>query len=86
MVHFSQRNSSKTSQSRPPTRRNEQSHGNNSNRRKQGGNPREMHQKYLLMAKEACTAGNHVEAELFYQHAEHYYRIVSERMAPSAAR
>lgn len=43
-------------------------------------NPREMHQKYLTLGKEAATSGNHVEAEKFYQHAEHYYRVSTEHI------
>jgi hypothetical protein len=44
-------------------------------------NPREMHQKYLTLARESIQSGNIIEAEKFYQHAEHYYRIFNERAA-----
>ncbi len=43
------------------------------------GNPREMHQKYLNMAREAIQSGDIVEAEQHYQYAEHYYRVFSDR-------
>lgn len=78
MTHFTKRTVNRTTQNRPMARRSEQPQQDNG-RRKQQGNPRELHQKYLLLAKEASSAGNHVDAEQFYQYAEHYYRIVSER-------
>lgn len=37
--------------------------------------------KYLDMAKEALSNGNRVEAENYYQHAEHYSKILSAAMA-----
>lgn len=52
---------------------------NNSNNGNSRVNPREQHQKYLNMAREAISAGNHVQAEEFYQHAEHFYRVMNER-------
>ena len=54
-------------------------------RRRQHVNPREQHHKYMLMAKEAISAGNHIDAEQYYQHAEHYYRIVAERSVAAVA-
>lgn len=33
--------------------------------------------KYLTLARDATSAGDHVAAENFFQHAEHYYRILS---------
>ena len=37
--------------------------------------------KYLDMAKEALSNGNRVEAENYYQHAEHYSKMLSAAMA-----
>ncbi len=34
-------------------------------------------QVYLALARDATTSGNRVAAENFYQHAEHYYRILN---------
>lgn len=34
--------------------------------------------KYLAMARKAIIAGDRVIAEGFFQHADHYYRIVRE--------
>ena len=36
-----------------------------------------MFEKYLTLARDATTSGNRVAAENFYQHAEHYYRILN---------
>jgi hypothetical protein len=40
------------------------------------GNPSQIYDKYLQLARDASTAGDPVRAENLYQHAEHYYRIV----------
>lgn len=37
--------------------------------------------KYLEMAKEALSNGNRVEAENYYQHAEHYSKMLSAATA-----
>jgi hypothetical protein len=37
--------------------------------------------KYLGMAKEALQNGNRVEAENYFQHAEHYSKMLSAAMA-----
>lgn len=37
--------------------------------------------KYLDMAKEALSNGNRVEAENYYQHAEHYSKMLIAAMA-----
>jgi Domain of unknown function (DUF4167) len=41
------------------------------------GNAYQVLEKYLAMARDATSAGDRVAAENFYQHAEHYFRIVS---------
>lgn len=52
----------------------------NTNHRRTHVNYREMHQKYMTLAREAISAGNLIEAEQYYQHAEHYYRQVTEQI------
>jgi hypothetical protein len=44
---------------------------------KMRGNAYQLHEKYLLMARDAHSAGDRVAAENYFQHAEHYYRIIS---------
>ncbi|MCX8500454.1 MAG: DUF4167 domain-containing protein, partial [Alphaproteobacteria bacterium] len=34
-------------------------------------------EKYLALARDATTSGDRIAAENFYQHAEHYYRIIN---------
>ncbi len=36
-----------------------------------------MFEKYLTLARDATSSGDCVAAENFYQHAEHYYRILN---------
>ena len=46
----------------------------------QGGvNAKARYVRYLAMARAAAQAGDIVEAENFYQHAEHYFRLMKER-------
>ncbi len=39
------------------------------------GNPQQIIDKYLAMARDAHSSGDRVAAEHYYQHAEHYYRL-----------
>src|SRR5215470_16626183 len=41
------------------------------------GNAYQVLEKYLALARDATAAGDRVAAENFYQHAEHYYRIIN---------
>jgi Domain of unknown function (DUF4167) len=41
------------------------------------GNAYQVLEKYLALARDATAAGDRVAAENFYQHAEHYYRMIS---------
>jgi len=41
------------------------------------GNAYQVLEKYLAMARDATSAGDRIAAENYYQHAEHYYRIVN---------
>jgi Domain of unknown function (DUF4167) len=42
------------------------------------GTPQQIIDKYLSLARDAQTADNRVIAENFYQHAEHYSRLLAE--------
>lgn len=44
---------------------------------KQGSNPRANHERYLALAKAKALAGDSIEAERYYQHAEHYQRLIN---------
>lgn len=41
------------------------------------GNAYQVHEKYLQLARDAQSSGDRVAAENYYQHAEHYYRIIA---------
>ena len=40
------------------------------------GNPRQQYERYLARAREAQQAGDEIEMENCYQHAEHYFRVM----------
>ena len=40
------------------------------------GNPRQQCERYLARAREAQQAGDEIEMENCYQHAEHYFRVM----------
>ncbi len=55
---------------------------NVANRQRQNGSAASAHrnyERYLALAREATLNGDIVEAENFYQHAEHYFRVMRER-------
>lgn len=41
------------------------------------GNAYQVLEKYLAMARDAASAGDRIAAENYYQHAEHYFRIIN---------
>src|SRR3546814_7046007 len=47
------------------------------------GNARQVFEKYLSLARDATSAGDRIAAEAYYQHAEHYSRVLSDRTDPA---
>tara|TARA_Y100001970_G_scaffold276097_1_gene378300 strand:- start:335 stop:817 length:483 start_codon:yes stop_codon:yes gene_type:complete len=41
------------------------------------GNPQQIVEKYLTLARDATSAGDRINAESYYQFAEHYYRVMN---------
>jgi hypothetical protein len=41
------------------------------------GNAYQVFERYIALAREAATSGDRIAAENFYQHAEHYFRIMN---------
>ncbi len=41
------------------------------------GNAQQVLDKYQALARDAASAGEHIQAEGYWQHAEHYYRILN---------
>ena len=70
------------SSSRPSFRRNTHqrngSFSNNQNKTKIRGNPNQVYSKYLILAKNALSSGDRIQAEYYFQHADHYSRIIVE--------
>jgi len=60
-------------------KRNQSSRGNahesNGPDGKVRGSAHQIYEKYLSLARDAASAGEHIAAEGFFQFAEHYYRI-----------
>jgi len=50
------------------------------------GNPATIAEKYVQLARDAHASGDSVNSENYYQHAEHYFRIISAAQAQSQAR
>jgi hypothetical protein len=42
------------------------------------GNAFQVHEKYLALARDAHSAGDRIAAENYLQHAEHYFRIITQ--------
>jgi Domain of unknown function (DUF4167) len=41
------------------------------------------YERYLALAQEEARSGNVVGAENYYQHAEHYFRLMSSNRGPT---
>ncbi|MCA8932954.1 MAG: DUF4167 domain-containing protein, partial [Rhodospirillaceae bacterium] len=41
------------------------------------GNAYQVYEKYLTLARDAYSSGDRVKSENYYQHAEHYHRIIT---------
>ena len=49
------------------------------NPRHSAANARNNYERYTTLAKDAARRGEVIEAENFYQHAEHYFRVMREQ-------
>ncbi len=54
-----------------------QTNKNNGQAVKGGGNARQVMERYLALAREATSAGDRITAEGYFQHADHYYRVMT---------
>ena len=41
------------------------------------GNPSHIAEKYVQLARDSQTSGDPISAENYFQHAEHYYRLIA---------
>ena len=72
----------KNRRSRPFKRsnnRNNDNFTNGNNNTRVRGNLTTVLEKYKVLAKDAAAVGDHVGAENYMQHAEHYSRLLNER-------
>ena len=68
-----------TRRKQEPRRRPPASRTNAANR--QNGSAGSAHRNYeRYLARDAMSSGDIVQAENFYQHAEHYFRVMQERV------
>jgi hypothetical protein len=42
-------------------------------------NPKERLEYYIVLARTAASAGETIEAENYFQHAEHYFRLTNKK-------
>jgi hypothetical protein len=66
-------------QGRPPANR--RMPRDNARRNNGSGNAHRNYERYVALARDAASRGDRVEAENWYQHAEHYFRVMREREA-----
>jgi len=43
------------------------------------GNAHQVLEKYLTLARDATAQGDRIAAENYYQHAEHYFRVINSQ-------
>lgn len=77
---------SRKQRGRSSPRQNSKGGGAQGNRSEQKirGNPKQLIEKYKTQAREALQAGDRVQAEYFFQFADHYFRVLSEARANQA--
>ena len=46
----------------------------------------QVYDKYLALARDATSSGDRVAAENYFQHAEHYFRVMNVAKEEAAAR
>jgi len=66
-----------------PARKHPHAPRSNANRSHSGnsGQPKNSFDRYTALALAAAAAGDVIEAENYYQHAEHYYRVMKQKAA-----
>src|SRR5512145_886598 len=64
-------------QRRPHVPSTNQAFGSNGTEVRVRGNARHLLDRYLALARDAQAAGDHIAAENYSQHAEHYFRVLN---------
>ena len=71
-------NMMKRSKPRSTPGRTKSSYGSSSDFKPKATNVKQNLDKYLILAREAITTGDRIAAEGYYQHAEHYLRLIND--------
>lgn len=64
---------------KPINRNSSDGYLNSNNTSRVRGNLTTVLEKYKILAKDAAALGDHIGAENYLQHAEHYSRMINER-------
>lgn len=78
------RNISSGSKGRPPSRNT--TFDSNGPEIRVRGNAHQVLEKYLGLARDASSQGDRIAAENYYQHAEHYFRVINNQNQHNANR
>ena len=62
----------------PPNHRNNPGPGGSRRHDHTSANAQKSYHSYLALAREAASRGDTIAAENFYQHAEHFLRVLKE--------
>jgi hypothetical protein len=46
--------------------------------KRSNANPQANFKRYMDLAREAASAGDKVQSEYYYQHADHYHRLITQ--------
>lgn len=71
-------NMMKRSKPRSTSGRSKSGYSSNSDFKPKSANVKQNLDKYLGLAREAVATGDRIAAEGFYQHAEHYLRLIND--------
>lgn len=71
-------NMMKRSKPRSTPGRTKTTYGSSSDFKPKTTNIKQNLDKYLVLAREAITVGDRIAAEGYYQHAEHYLRLIND--------
>src|ERR1700674_315536 len=74
---YGRNNGNNSYRSRQPIPNRSQTLDSNGPNVKIRGNPHQIFERYVALAREASTSSDRVVAENLYQHAEHYFRIMN---------
>jgi uncharacterized protein DUF4167 len=72
------RNANKRRWSRAPNHRNNPRPGGSRRHDHTSANAQKSYDSYLALAREAASRGDTIAAENFYQHAEHFLRLLKD--------